>query len=323
MKAFFSFLLAALLISCHFNQAEAQEKTNPGNQDEELGKVSWYRDYDTALKVAKTENKAVLILFQEVPGCATCRNYGHNVLTHPMMVESIENLFVPLVIFNNKGGKDKLILSKYNEPTWNNPVVRIVDASGENLVPRVAGNYSRQGLYKAMEKALQVENKKIPDYFRLYGQEINAIGSIQEKTYQMYCFWTGEKVLGAKEGVLETEAGFAGGAEVVKVKFDAAVIDEKELTKYAQQNRNTPTSATNFNFSKKDHLFYLKQTPYKYLPLTDLQKTKINSALGSKQEAEQFLSPRQAEWLKEILQSSKKTEVLYLKNIEEVWDYNS
>ena len=49
-----------------------------------------------------------MLLFQEVPGCSTCRNYGHNVLSHPLMVEAIESLFVPLAIFNNKEGKELL-----------------------------------------------------------------------------------------------------------------------------------------------------------------------------------------------------------------------
>ena len=72
-------------------------------QSEELGQVHWYRSYDKALAVAA----------KEVPGCSTCRNYGHNVLSHPLMVEAIESLFVPLAIFNNKSGKDKNILDQY------------------------------------------------------------------------------------------------------------------------------------------------------------------------------------------------------------------
>lgn len=315
--------LLALLISLPTVFLVAQEKTNPNNQSEELGKVSWYRNYDDALALAKKEGKAVLILFQEVPGCSTCRNYGHNVLSHPMMIEGVENLFIPLAIYNNKGGKDREVLNKYNEPTWNNPVVRIVDANGDNLVQRVAGNYSTKGLYQAMEKALKAQKKEVPNYFKLYGQEINATGSIQEKTYQMYCFWTGEKVLGAKEGVLEAEAGFAGGAEVVRVKYDASVVNESELTSYARQSNNSPSSATNFRFSEKDHLFYLKQTKYKYLPLTNLQKTKINSALGLKQNPDKYLSPKQKMWLKKIDNTQGKKEVLYLKNIEEVWAMNN
>ncbi|MEM7186864.1 MAG: thioredoxin family protein, partial [Bacteroidota bacterium] len=147
----------------------AQTRTNPANQDEELGKVSWLRDYETALQLSKQEGKPVLILFQEVPGCATCRNYGHNVLSHPLMTEAIENEFIPLAIFNNKKGKDLEVLRKYREPTWNNPVVRIVDHKGDNIVPRLASDYSAKGLYKAMERALVGEGIPIPEYMIILG----------------------------------------------------------------------------------------------------------------------------------------------------------
>lgn len=114
----------------------------------------------------------------------------------------------------------------------------------------------------------------------------------------MYCFGTGEKVLGNKEGVLETKAGFSGGSEVVKVKYDATVLSESDLTAYAWQADILPSFSPIYVFSEKDHLFYLKKSPYKHLPLTDLQKTKINAALGTKQNPEVYLSPKQKLWLK-------------------------
>ncbi len=75
-----------LVCSLFVKSSQAQDKTNPLNQSEELGKVSWHRDYDQALALAKKESKAVRILFLEVPGCMTCRNYGQHVLSHPLMV---------------------------------------------------------------------------------------------------------------------------------------------------------------------------------------------------------------------------------------------
>ena len=47
----------------------------------------------------------------------------------------------------------------------------------------------------------------------------------------MYCFWTGEKVYGQLEGVLETEAGFMGGREVVKVTYNPEVLSYGDLLK--------------------------------------------------------------------------------------------
>ena len=78
---------------------------NIDGNPEELGKVNWIRDYDQALEQSKTQDKPVFILFQEVPGCSTCKNYGNNVLSHPFIVEAIEDNFIPLVIYNNKGGR--------------------------------------------------------------------------------------------------------------------------------------------------------------------------------------------------------------------------
>ncbi len=321
MKNLLFNMILIVLVSCTSQSTNAQNKTNPNNQDEELGNVSWYRDYDAALKLATEKNKAVLILFQEIPGCSTCRNYGHQVLTHPLMVEGIENLFVPLVIHNNKGGKDKEILQKYGEPAWNNPVVRIVDKNGKDIVKRISGDYSTMGLYNGMITALKIQNKEIPKYFQLYGEEIKASNNenVKEKTYQMYCFWTGEKVLGDKEGVLEANAGFANGSEVVKVKYDINKISENELDQYATSANCKSVSAANYSFAKKDHLYYLQHSDYRYIPLSNLQKTKINSALGNNTDAIQFLSPKQLKWLKSIDNSTNEKALLYVMNINDAW----
>ena len=54
------------LIFC-FNSASALEE--PGSQDVEVGLVSWERDFDIAVQLSKQQDKPILALFQEVPGC--------------------------------------------------------------------------------------------------------------------------------------------------------------------------------------------------------------------------------------------------------------
>jgi len=293
----------------------AQERTNPKNQSEELGKVSWYRDFQQALDLSKKEQKPVLILFQEVPGCATCRNYGHNVLSHPLMIEAIENEFIPLAIYNNKGGKDRVVLNKYNEPTWNNPVVRIVDGNGKNLVDRVAGNYSAKGLYNAMIKSLKASNIPIAPYVEILGKEISATSSnLKEDYYKMYCFWSGEGYLGSIDGVLSTKAGFMNG-EVVKVTYDNTIISAKELEKLAINQSMQFVPKGNFSHSKKDEDYYLQHSAFKYLPLTEMQRTKINSALINKTDALQYLSPKQKTWL----HNKTSQEILFDKDFKKSW----
>lgn len=314
------YITTAFLCTLLFSM-NAQQKTNPKNQDEELGKVAWYRDYDQAVLLSAKENKPVFILFQEVPGCMTCRNYGHNVMSNPLLVEAIENEFIPLAIFNNKGGKDKQVLQKYNEPTWNNPVVRIVDNAGNNLTNRIAGDYSALAVYNAITEVLQKEGKEIPKYLMLLGQELkgNKYGATRETYYSMYCFWTGEKQLGSNEGVLNTEAGFMNGREVVKVTYNTEIVSDKTLTSFAQQNKMSPIQKDNsYRASSKDEDYYLQHSNYKYIPLTRLQRTKINSALGNRKSAESYLSPSQKKWLDNINQIGKK--VRFNKDFETNWN---
>ncbi len=309
------------MLALPFTSANAQQKTNPNNQDEELGKVAWYRDYDQAVALSAKENKAVFILFQEVPGCMTCRNYGQNVMSNPLLVEAIENEFIPLAIFNNKGGKDKQILQKYNEPTWNNPVVRIVDKNGKNLTQRIAGDYSTLGVYNAITQVLQKEGKQIPKYITLLGQELkgNKYGAAKETYYSMYCFWTGEKQLGSNEGVLNTEAGFMNGREVVKVTYNPEIVSDNNLTSFAKQHKMAPILIDkSYRASSKDEDYYLQHSNYKYLPLSFLQRTKINSALGNRQNPEKYLSPSQKKWLENINQIGKT--VRFDKDFKTYWN---
>ncbi|GAB5399847.1 MAG: hypothetical protein Aureis2KO_14320 [Aureisphaera sp.] len=311
----FVFIVLALT---GFQNTISQERTHPYNQDEELGKVSWLRDYDASLALAKKKGKPVLILFQEVPGCATCRNYGHNVLSHPLMTEAIENEFIALAIFNNKGGKDREVLTKYKEPSWNNPVVRIVDEKGEDLIPRVASDYSAKGLYSAMIKALKIYGNPIPEYVKILGKELTTTTdhNLQEKHFKMFCFWTGEKQLGSQEGVLATQAGFMDRSEVVRVIYDANEISEEELSSYAQANEMVPVVKTKFQWSPRDEDYFIQHSRFKHVPLTEVQKTKINSALGLKQNPQKFLSPKQLQWFKR----PKTKESIFDKDFFDSWD---
>ena len=70
MKYPFGFLAFFALL---FNSPQGVAQTEISFQEhEELGQVHWQRHYETALQLAQQENKKVLLLFQEDPGCATC-----------------------------------------------------------------------------------------------------------------------------------------------------------------------------------------------------------------------------------------------------------
>jgi len=266
--------LVMLLVGTSYSQ------TISFQEHQELGDVHWHRDYDEALAVAKKEDKPVLILFQEVPGCSTCRNYGNNVLTHPHIVEAIEELFIPLTIFNNKGGRDKETLNRYSEPTWNNPVVRVVNSKGKNIVDRLNGNYTSAGLISTINTALTESGVIIPKYLELLEQELTA--NKDEIFLSMYCFWTGEKEIANLPGVVSTQAGFMNGKEVVKIEYDKNLNSAKKIKKAAAKKScgdHLYTSNSGYRIDRESK-YYLQHSILKHIPMTGLQAAQINRALA-------------------------------------------
>ena len=276
-------------------------------QHVELGKVKWMRSYEEAIEASKKFKKPILILFQEVPGCATCKDYGKNALSNDFIVAAIENEFIPLCIFNNKGGEDGKILAKYGEPTWNNPVVRIVNEKGIDIVDRLSSNYSVDGLASLMTLALR---DKTPEYLRVFmdGLQLER-GEFEEAIFSMYCFWSGEVKLGQIEGVLQTEAGFMNREEVVRVRYDKERISLRELSERAKENAclwNAYTDReedhkylkaarevrkmSNFRLDKEDK-YYLRQTEFFNRSMTPVQATKANALLGQGKSCESVFPP--------------------------------
>ena len=136
----------------------------------------------------------------------------------------------------------------------------------------------------------------------------------------MYCFWTGEKHLGALDGVLGTEAGFMAGHEVVKVKYDPTIINKNTIAAAVKKRDFTPiTDNGKYRTATNDIQYYLQHSYYKFLPLTTLQKTKINSALGNRASADKYLSPKQLTWLKELKYAKTTPRVLFNKDFVASW----
>ena len=149
-----------------------QENVVSFREHRELGEVRWLRDHDRALALAAEQSKPVMLLFQEVPGCSTCVRFGQDVLTHPLMVELIADRFVPLVIFNNHPGADAEILHRYNEPSWNNPVVRFLGPDGVELLAKLGDRYDALALHEKIAAVLETLHDDVPGYFRSLGRDL-------------------------------------------------------------------------------------------------------------------------------------------------------
>jgi len=293
------------------------------NQAIELGKVQWNRSLKTAQKLAQSSGKPILILFQEVPGCITCQNYGSEVLSHPLIVEAIETYFIPLAVFNNKAGFDKEVLDIFKEPSWNNPVVRIVSHDLTEWTNRLSSNYSSLGLIEKINTTILKTKGKIPRWLQLLEEEFKAHHLGIQKVYLgMHCFWAGEKHFGALDGVMATRAGFIAGAEVVEIEYDPSKMSLNKIIENGQINgqadkiflpANQKISTDSivvkpFRDFKADieSKYYIYNSHYRFLPMTRMQSSRVNSLLGNKQSPDLILSPRQIHLLENIKQNPSK-----------------
>lgn len=301
-----------------------ETRTNSRNQNIELGKVSWVRDYHQALAQSERTGKPVIVFFQEIPGCATCVNFGRQVLSHPLMVEFIENEFVPLAIFNNIPGKDSDILALYNEPSWNNPVAHFTDGLGSDIIPKLTNNYHPLGMYNKMIQALEVVGRPVPKYAVLLGEDLKMeYGKLSTTIYETPCFWSGETSLALHPAVKYTEAGKIGIAEAVMIYFDNSQVTLEELNSYAaEEGFFQIDSHENYKIDKSPQ-YYLAKSYFKYLPLSKAQRAQINVAIPYKKEPMEYLSPKQAVMYHNILKGTGHgdNERNYIEDIENSWDW--
>lgn len=246
-------------------------------------------------------------------------------LAQPLIVEAIEENFVPVAIYNNSGGKDKQILNQFKEPAWNYQVMRFLDTGLNDIIPRKDRVWNIHGTAQRLATALKAADKEVPSYLsNVLIPETSPDNQIA--VFAMYCFWTGEAKLGSLDGVIATEAGFYDGREVVIVKYNDQAIELIDLVRAAekfdcahgiylpdkrqQQQIVAQTRLKNISlFSFDDGYRRAPQSDQKRqiasnktlksMNLTPMQMTKINSSVISKDAISKWLSPRQIAQLRQ------------------------
>ncbi|MBL9204950.1 MAG: thioredoxin family protein [Opitutaceae bacterium] len=192
------------------------------------------RDLDDGLSRAKATGKPVFLLFQEVPGCSGCQQFGREVLADPRMVTAIETHFVPVFIPNNQPGKAAEVLKRYGEPAWNFQVVRFLSADGRDLIPREDKVWTVPALARRMVSSLEKAGVPASEALQLLAGRSAVAPSPRKKiAFAQACFWVGEMQLGQIDGVERTEAGFFDGREVTLVEYDAQRVSLPDLVKAA------------------------------------------------------------------------------------------
>lgn len=288
MKIPLLFLLSSLLVSLW---AE-----NPV----EIGKVTWGRDLEEAYKASKLSKKPIFLLFQEVPGCSGCQQFGNEVLSDPSIVKVIQESFIPVFVYNNRSGKDAEILKRFQEPAWNFQVVRFLNEEGKDWIEREEGVWTRDALAKRMKIVLEKSKNSIPTELQFLLEKKHSEQKNERVAFAQSCFWTGEMRLGGVEGVLQTETGFIEGREVTVVDYNPQQISLKKLIEKAvhmqvadriylttdsQKNEVEGLSLSgicpwNDNYRRapqSDQKRQLQGTFYEKVSLTPEQATKINA----------------------------------------------
>lgn len=244
-------------------------------------------------------------------------------MSHPLLVEAIETSFVPLLIHNNKKGYDEQILKQFGEPSWNNPVIRYLDANAKDVIARKDRQWTTGQTAAQMVRALKAAKKSVPEYLKLVAAENRNL--VERATFAMHCYWEGEVNLGGIDGVLETSAGWIGKLEVVNVTYDPTIVPYDKLLATAQKmecasavfayNKGQLAKAKRAVGSKAvmlppqdqqrpvrytEQKYHLRRTALKYLPMTPIQLAKVNAAVFGQRDYRKFLSPRQLEMEKQI-----------------------
>ena len=294
------------------NSLRRRQTTSAGtSQPIEVGAVAWGRELNDALAASAKSGKPVFALFQEVPGCAGCKQFGAEVLSDRAIVDAIEEAFEPLLIHNNTGGRDAEVLAAFGEPAWNYQVVRFLDAEGADLLPRRDKVWETGPLAARMVAALEIAEQPVPDYLRLLEQEHS--NRLQTLHFAQSCFWVGEMELGQIDGVVTTQAAFMGGHEITTVRFDPLAVSPDAVVAeavrrgqasrvYADGDLLKELEYAGINASPADYSSH-RVAPGRdqkrqigggssYKGLTEAQLTKIN-AFGrtSAKRAKQFLAP--------------------------------
>ena len=99
---------------------------------------------------------------------------------------------MPICVYNNtKGDADEAILKRYKERSWNNPVVRIVDAASERpdkelIVPRIVNDWTLPTLARSMKAAIEKRKQPVPKYLELLiAENPKAKASVATAVYGM------------------------------------------------------------------------------------------------------------------------------------------
>jgi hypothetical protein len=298
---------------------------------DELGAIQYlHNKIVNAKDHAKECGLPILCVEAEAPGDIDA---GNEVLSHPLVVESAETLFVTVApIIESKNNCNRYRPSKERKAWYT--TISFLDKDGNELVPCIGGDQLCTAvLVESMIKSLRLLDLTVPSYLEILreeesGKQMVLPNGVVKRIDRQAMFGvedhaTGEVELGGLDGVLQTEAGCFEGQRVIRVAYDSKSLSYGKLLQFAlsqkvgnviyyqsQDERVAIQMETSRMYEKPeavkldeqarfcpihDSKSALRKTEMRYVPLTDLQAMRANRLIhmGSFNKATHLLSPRQ------------------------------
>lgn len=89
-----------------------------------------------------------------------------------------------MLVYNNRGS-DKPLLERFNEASWNNPIVRYMDDKENDLVKRKALVLTVPETAQRMTQTLRNEKRDVPKWLEAAAVPMRA-KAFQQATFSMY-----------------------------------------------------------------------------------------------------------------------------------------
>ena len=89
------------------------------------------------------------------------------------------------MIRNNVDGYEKEVLERYDEPTWNNPVIRFVDGDGKDILPRKDRVWLLGDVTARVVQVLEAAEQKVPAWLATLWDETSS-EEVQTASFAMY-----------------------------------------------------------------------------------------------------------------------------------------
>jgi hypothetical protein len=286
-----------------------------------------YSDLREAKREAKRQRKPI---FCTRTGADFNKVFHSSALTHPLIVEAVESLFVTV--------NSEIDLEVPGSPVC--ATVQILDEKGTPLLPHIGGDLLlRRNMVVVVEllvKSLTKCSIEVPKYLQLLLEEESGRSEVlpsgkRRKLDRIAIFGVSDyHVIEAKfanaAGVLNIQAGLYKGRQVLQVTYASRVTSFDSLLRYALSSN----FATSIYYQSQDEFVVarsvcdqlrrsyhiigkiedsslinnvvdgrsgIRKTALRYVPMTSLQKVHANKLVheGLFNEASHLLSPRQAE----------------------------